>query len=242
MAERVGPRQEREAPIVVVEGQHALHGVDVGDQVPVREDDALGVTRGARGVDQASHVLRVRVNRGARRLRAGLAEARVRHRIRLREREADHELDRRRLLLQLLALLEDLVRRGDDRRGLAVVADEGPLLRELGLVHRHEGGADAEAGVRGHGPLDAVVGDDRDVVAALHAEGDEAGAELFDLLSRLGVGRPSPLSVFFRSKELARAEGLHRALEHIDKVLVLGGRHRALLSRTALGRLPPLWR
>ena len=70
--------------------------------------------------------------------------------------------------------------------------DELPLLLELRLVHRHERGAEPVGGVARDGPLDAVVGDDGDVVAAADAETREPAAERVDELPELGVGDPGP--------------------------------------------------
>ena len=70
----------------------------------------------------------------------------------------------------------------DEHLGLAVADDELPLLGVLRLVHRHERGAEPVAGVGGDGPLDAVVGDDGDAVAALRRRATRA---------RRGSGRPA---------------------------------------------------
>ena len=55
--EDVGERQEGERLVVLPQRIELLAGQDVRDEVPVRQDDALGVAGGAGGVDDARRVV-----------------------------------------------------------------------------------------------------------------------------------------------------------------------------------------
>ena len=144
-----------------------------------------------------------------------------------------------------------LVAGHEEHLGLAVADDELPLLGVLRLVHGHERRAEAVAGVGGDGPLDTVVRDDGDVVAALHAERREPGPELVDQRAELAVGDPCPAPVPLRAEELATRvlleglpeqldEGLEARLEMHGRTVTTGPRSaQAHVRRSAKLPAPP---
>ena len=89
-------------------------------------------------------------------------------------------------------LLELLVVLDDHRAGVGVLEHVLALLGRVRLVDRDDRGAGGEGGEVEVGPLGAGVGEDRDLVAALDAEIDQAERELADGLADLRVGALHP--------------------------------------------------
>src|SRR5690606_33416078 len=92
-------------------------------------------------------------------------------------------------------------RLGEDDLRAPIREDELPLLGVLRLVQRDDRRLEAVRGEGGDGPLDAVVGDDRDDIAAPHAESVETRATSIDEPRELAIARPRPLPVPLRSEE-----------------------------------------
>ena len=93
-------------------------------------------------------------------------------------------LQQRQLVADLADLLHLLVVLDDDDLGVGVLQHVLALLGRVGLVDRHDGGADRERGEVEVGPLGAGVGEDRDLVALGDAEVDQAERERADGLLR----------------------------------------------------------
>ena len=89
-----------------------------------------------------------------------------------------HVLEQRQLVAHGADLLQLLVVLDDDDLGVGVLEHVLALLGRVGLVDRHDGGADRERGEVEVGPLGAGVGEDRDLVALGDAEVDQAEGEL----------------------------------------------------------------
>src|SRR5262249_32178362 len=207
-----------------------MDGVDVGADVAVAQDDALREPGGSRGVDEPGDVLCLRRCGGNGTRPPGLEQRGVGMIVRRRQLEPDHVLEGRDVGAHLPELLGDRVCGADRCPRRAVLDDEVPLLRELRLVHRDEGGPEPVRGVAGHRPFHPVVGDDRDLVPAPDAEAGEAAAERADHLVEPGVGDPRPPGRVLDAEELPIGIAPAALLAEVDQVLEL---HRH-------GGLPPL--
>ena len=82
----------------------------------------------------------------------------------------------------------------DNRLRIRVLDHVLALLGRVGLVDRDDGGAHAEGGEVEVGPLRTGVGEDRDLVALLDAELDQAQGELPDDLPDFAVGLGDPFA------------------------------------------------
>ena len=126
--------------------------------------------------------------------RSGLDQLLHRDRVAPRALHADHVLELRHPVANLVDLGELLVVLDDDRLGVGVLEDVLALVGRVRLVDRNHRRADAERREVEVGPLRAGVGEDRDLVALLDPELDQAERELADDLADLGVGLGDPLS------------------------------------------------
>jgi hypothetical protein len=91
--------------------------------------------------------------------------------------------------------LGELLRVLDDHRlGIRVLDDVLALLGRVGLVDRDDRRTDAEGGEVEVGPLGPGVGEDRDLVALLDSQLEQAQRELPDDLADLAVGLRDPLA------------------------------------------------
>ena len=198
----MGQREEEIGRVALLEHALVHHGVGDGPVVGVREQAALGGTRGARGVDVQADVVRgdglvagrplglvARAAALAQRLERDLVVAQV-------GTGGVDDDD----VTKLGALVADRAQLG---QLLGVLGEHGPrvrvvehvlaLLGRVRLVDRDEGGAggeDAEAGVR---PLRTGVGEYRDLLAGLNSEVDEAQGDLAHRPAEVGVGDVDPL-------------------------------------------------
>jgi hypothetical protein len=82
----------------------------------------------------------------------------------------------------------------DHRPGVGVLENVLALLRRVGLIDRDDGGAHAESGEVEVGPLGSCVGQDRDLVALLDPELDQAEGETLRDLADLAIGLGHPLA------------------------------------------------
>jgi hypothetical protein len=161
-------------------------------------------------------------------LGAAAQQARVGVLVALAAGEAHHALELGQGVLHPAHGLRDGVRRAEHHLGAAVREDVLPLLRLLALVHGHVHAPERVGGVRAHGPLHAVVGDDGHPVPRAHAELGEPSAQVVHQLPEAGVGRPLPRAVLLLAEELAAREGVGAALEDVHQrleVRALHGRH-----------------
>jgi hypothetical protein len=120
---------------------------------------------------------------------------------------------------QSFVFLIDGLRRDEERLGAAVLEDELPLLVELRLVHRDPHGPERVGRVGADGPLDAVVRDARDLVAATDAARSKPRAERVDESTELAVRHPAPDVADLRAEELTTGELFDGGLEKLDEVL-----------------------
>ena len=115
-----------------------------------------------------------------------------------------------------------------DDLGVGVLEHVGALLGRVGLVDRHHRGADRERRVVEVGPLGAGVAEDRDAVAFLDAERDQAQGQRLDDLQHLLEAAIDPGVALFE------AHGRVRAIQ-------LGGADQQVRQRLRIGP-PPLHR
>src|SRR4029079_14048131 len=106
--------------------------------------------------------------------------------------EIDHMLEIGKLALEGVDALDDGVA-GDEADARAAVAEDVlPVAVELRLVHGDPDGAERERGVGADRPVEAVVADDGQPVAAADAACDERGARVGAEAAELGEGGPLP--------------------------------------------------
>ena len=141
--------------------------------------------------------------------------------VRGRELETDDVLERGELRLHPTQGLDDGVGGADGDLRAAVLENELPLLRELRLVHGHVGGAQPVRGVARDGPLDPVVRDDRDDVAAADAQAREAAAERVHQVAELGVRDPRPGRALLHPEQVLTGELATAPLAQLDEILEL---------------------
>ena len=170
--EGVRERQEREEGLVTARLQVLEHALDVRDDVAVREHHALGVARGARGVDERGEVGGLGSLLGQLARFAELEEGLLGHDGNRRLQIVavlvvgdDDEADLGRLggLADLLPL-EELV--GHEDLGTGVVQDEGGGLRRVDGVQRHRHERVRERGEVEEDRFGAVGQEHRHAVAA----------------------------------------------------------------------------
>jgi hypothetical protein len=194
----VGQRQVEIGEILVLDDADLVDHVQHRPVVAVADDAALRRPGRAGGVDEGADVLG-RDRRVERLPGAGVATgafgAEVLHRDRVLGAAGHHHhvlelrqaVAHRSHLLQLFCVLDD------DDLGVGVLEDVAALLGGVGLVDRHHRGADRERGEIEVGPLRPRVAEDRDPVALLDSEGDEAEGERPHDLDDLGVAATQPL-------------------------------------------------
>ena len=174
-------RQEGERGILFREEDHRRGGDDVADEVVVGQDDALGQTRGARGVDDGGLI------RGLDSPGQALEEARLGgvHGSAFGQDlgQREHALGRRLgfqgdEMLDLDQLgpdglqLPPLIGAGDDHdAGVGVIDEIFDLVGDERRVDRDGDAAQAEVGEVGHDPFGPVLGEDDELVALALAEG-----------------------------------------------------------------------
>ena len=105
----------------------------------------------------------------------------------------DHVLEQRQPVADRADLLQLLVVLDDDDLGVGVLEHVLALLGRVGLVDRDDVGAGRERGEVEVGPLGAGVAEDRDLVALLDAEVDQAERERADGLADLVEAAVDPL-------------------------------------------------
>ena len=124
----------------------------------------------------------------------------------------DHLLELRQLVADLADLLQLLVVLDDDDLGVGVLEHVLALLGGVGLVDRDDDGADRERGEVEVGPLGAGVAEDRDLVALLDAEVDQAERERPDRLHDLAEAAVDPaLAVLVADRRARRRTSPPRA-------------------------------
>ncbi len=188
-AEAVGPGQQGQGTVVLVElGIGRCPGMVVARPVHVHEEGALGLARGARGIDEDRHVLGVRID--------GCDGILLPDPLQLRHRALALTGDQVDLLegwntgREVSDLVQDL-RLGDEEDLCPAVPDDVlPYVDQLRLVHGHVEGTEAHGGVVAHGPVGAVVGDDAHGVAPLHADARESTAQVVHATADLPEGDP----------------------------------------------------
>ena len=107
--------------------------------------------------------------------------------------EHDDVLEVGQVVLDLADLAELLGVLDEHRLGLGVLDHVVALGRGVGLVDRDRDGAGGEDRHVGEGPLGPGVADDRDLLAVLDPQVDQAAGDLADRLAELGVGGLDPL-------------------------------------------------
>lgn len=149
----------------------------------------------------------------------------------------------RRFRRDFLTLRVDLVRRCNDCDSFAIVDDERPLFFELRFVHRNERCTEPVTGIRSDGPLNAVVRDDRDVVAAFDAQRRQTSSEIVDEFSDFAVLRPIPRPVRLYAEQIVVRIALHGTFEHIHECFEIARHVFSLVEhlglRIAFGVLRP---
>ena len=195
----MGERQKEVDDLVRLDGRDAQRHVEHRAVVAVADHAALRRSGGPGGVDEGADVLRA--DRRVARL-PFLGRVRGATRAQLLERDhvvrlALHQHD----LLELRELLADRHDLGEllgvlDDHELRVGVLEHVLafLGRVGLVDRDDDRADAERGEIDVRPFGAGVGQDRDLVALLDPEGDQAEGELRDGLPDLGERAVEPVA------------------------------------------------
>ena len=183
----MGQRQEGERLIVLAEVVEPLAAEYVRDEVPVRQDDALGVTGGARGVDDARRVvapdppvegLEIRV-RGRRRVADQGFEVRATRRGGIGvQRDQPQALLLRPVLARAFGgeagqQIPFRVVVVEDPPGPAVEEDVGDLSRGQGRIDRHRHRAQEVAREVDHVPLRPVGREQGHAIALGHAVGLE---------------------------------------------------------------------
>ena len=177
--EGVGERQVEVGDVVLRDHAGLVDHVEHRAVVAVADDAALRRPGRARGVDEGADVGRGDrvdplledrvVDLGAFPCelvrREDVVGSALHHHDLLEPRQAGADLTD---LGQLLLVLDD------DHLGVGVLEDVGALLGRVGLVDRHHGGADRERRVVEVGPLGMRVAQDRDAIAFLDPERDEA--------------------------------------------------------------------
>ena len=219
LAERVRQRQPQELQLVAAEQVEALDRCGLVGPVAVRELDALGLARRARGVDEGREVVvgdrgvgagdGVGI-RGEQRAAAGREVVEGDHPVVTTGGEVDRGgVDEHDLLDagQRLALLDELGQLGavlgDDEARAGVAEDEGDVLRVGRRVDRGGGAGREHDGEVGEDPLEPGRHRDRDALLGLETQREEAGSELGDPLA---TAPPAPgLPATARG---GRAEGL----------------------------------
>ena len=178
LRERVEERQDAEDRVALVHVDDAERRLALGEQVAVREDDALRVGRRARGVE---HDRRVRRSGRARRRLRRVRRLVVPHVVEADERrpaarEEQRLADVAGARLQAGGGLEGdrrVARAGEDDARAAVAEQRGDLVRVVGGVERDRDGAEPEdAEVRG-APARVVAREDRAAVARADSAGGE---------------------------------------------------------------------
>ena len=198
----MGEGKEQVGGVALLEHALVHHRVGDGAVVGVREQAALGRAGGARGVDVETDVVR------ADRLVAGLPLGLVAPAPALAQR-----LERDRVVAQvgagrvdhddvakLRAPRADLAHLGqllgvlhEDRPRIRVVEHVLAFLRGVGLVDRDERRARREDSEAGVGPFRTRMGEDRDLVARLHAQVHQPEGHLAHHTAQLRVGDVDPL-------------------------------------------------
>ena len=189
--EEVGGRVGVQDALVERHGDHRAI-VAVGD------DAALRRPGGARRVDERADVvggdrLPALLPLGVRAARAGLDQLIHRDCAAARALHPDHSLELGDPITYLVDLGELFIVLDDHRLGVGVLDDVLAFLGRVRLVDRDDGGAHAEGREVEVGPLGAGVREDRDLVALLDSELDQAECELPDDLADLPVGLRDPL-------------------------------------------------
>ena len=195
--ERVAEREERQRHVLLGQLQHVRAGLDVRDEIGVRQHDALGLARRARGVDDRRELVGPHGARAVAELPARPPLARQacmttfgngleRHdRRTVARRPAVHQddgLERRQLVPDVLDLLELQPRRDDRRLRARVVQDVTRLRRRERRVNRHRDrcpGQDRQVGLQ---PLGPALGDNRDAVARRDPERPQPERQVPDAL------------------------------------------------------------
>ncbi len=135
-------------------------------------------------------------------------------------------------LLHLFLVLDDA------DLGVGVLEDVGALLGRVGLVDRHDRGADRERRVVEVGPLGAGVAEDRDAVAFLDAERDQAQGQRFDDLEDLLEAAVDPGVAVLVAHRGVGAVRRRRARQQVRQRLRLGPpplHRRSVYSGVGLG-------
>jgi hypothetical protein len=200
--ERVCQRQEQVGALVAGDDVERLAHVQDGAVVAVAEHAALGRPGRARGVDEGERVLG-RDRRGPRLELGGIARAPALADLvegdGVRGVAVRIDDDQRAQLRQPVADGDDLGDLpgvlADDRHRVRVAHHPLALLGRVGRVDRHDdraGARDGEVAVR---PLRARVAQDADALAGLHAQVDEAEADLAHDLADLREGHVVPFAV-----------------------------------------------
>ena len=221
----VGDRQEKQRArlrVVDEQGQEVVGLQHRRDEVAVREDDALGHTRRARGVDDRRLVAQLHSVGALAYLLDGDALGGPRQDplgATVQGENMTHTLGAHGL--DQLGLLR---RRRDDDAHVGVSEDMGDLLRGIRLV---DGDRDRAAGQGGHvdeGPLIRGRGQDRQVVARFEADADEATRDRVGLaeerLHRHAAPRADVGSALDRDLPGVALDAL---MEHLGQIHVLGG-------------------
>ena len=232
--EHVGQREEGQGHVLGPDLDGTVERVALADRVPVGQDDALGVTRGARGVDEGRRVLWGHLFGQAVVVRLVLTGADLHqalegdHALALGEGDVrglgglgvagveDHEgLDRVELVQHPVALLPLVEVLHQEVASLAVVEDVGHLVGQVRLVDRDRDSAHAQDPEVRVGPLGAGVREDRRGLSRLEPELAQAEA---DLARSLEVVLPGPIAPGPVDLELDR-DGVRHLLAALDEEL-----------------------
>ena len=182
--------------------------------VPLAEHAALRVAGGARRVEERQRV--VQADLGARLVQRARVLGRVgaprrldvgQRPARAGDVDADHPLEGGQLDLEVVHLRELLGVLGDQHLRLGVAQDELDLGGRRSRIDRDHDRADRRQGVVGECPLEPRAAQDRDLVALLNVEGEEAVRQRGDAVGGLLPADLAPAVGFADEERGARTVG-----------------------------------